>query len=186
MITPRLMTLMAMILGAAAFRLLPHPPNFTPIGAMALLGGACFADKRLAFIVPLTALLLSDLVLALTRYGAAVFGGQMAFVYASFAFIGCIGLWLRHRRRTLPIAGAALAGSTLFFVVTNFGVWATGALYPRTAAGLVECYVAALPFFRNTLLGDVCYAALLFGGFALAEKRFPVLREPPVVHARAF
>lgn len=186
MITPRLLTLVAMILAAAASRLLPHPPNFAPIGAMALFGGACFADKRLAFVVPLTAMALSDLALALTLYGRAVFGGQMAFVYASFALIVCIGLWIRGRRAPLTIAGGALAGAVLFFVVTNFGVWATGSWYPKTAAGLVACYAAALPFFRNTLLGDAFHAAVLFGGLAVAEKRFPALREPPVVHARAF
>jgi hypothetical protein len=182
MITPRLMTLMAMLLGAAASRLLPHPPNFAPIGAMALFGGACLADKRLAFALPLAAMALSDWGLVVTGQ-IPMPGSQSLWVYGSFALIVCLGLWLRRRRRALPIAGAALASSLLFFVVTNFGVWAGGALYPRTAAGLAECYAAAIPFFRNTLLGDALYATVLFGGWALAEKRFPLLRES--VPARA-
>jgi hypothetical protein len=169
MITPRLLTLVAMILAAAASRLVPHPPNFAPIGAMALFGGACFADKRLAFAVPLAAMALSDLALG--------FYNQTPWVYGSFALIVCVGFRLRQRRKPLSIAAAALASSILFYVVTNFGVWLTAALYPRTAAGLVTCYVAAIPFFRNTLLGDVVYSAALFGGLALAQKRFAVLRE---------
>jgi hypothetical protein len=77
----------------------------------------------------------------------------------------------------MPIAGAALASSIIFFVLTNFGVWAFGSWYPKTWEGLVACYVAAIPFFHNTLLGDAFYVSVLFGGLAFAEKRWPVLRE---------
>ncbi len=167
---PRLAVLTAMILTAAAARLLPHPPNFTPIAAMALFGGASFADRRLAFAVPLAALLLSDLCLGFYRL--------LPIVYGSFALIVCIGFWLRTRRRVLPVVVTALAGSFLFFLITNFGVWATGALYPQTWSGLGNCYGAAIPFFRNTLLGDGVFTAMLFGGLALAEKHFPILRAP--------
>jgi hypothetical protein len=167
---PRSSVLVGMILAAAAARLAPHAPNFTPIAAIALFGGAHFADKRLAFGVPLAALLLSDLVLG--------FYGGMAVVYGSFALIVGLGFWLRSRRTIWPIAGAALASSLLFFLVTNFGMWAAGSLYPRTLSGLGVCYAAAIPFFRNTLAGDLFFSAVMFGGFALAEKRFPSLREP--------
>jgi hypothetical protein len=88
---------------------------------------------------------------------------------------------LRQHRRLLPIAVATLVGAAMFYLVTNFGVWVTGVLYPQTAPGLLRCYTAAIPFFRNMLLGDACYVVLLFGGFALAEKRFVVLREPDSV-----
>ena len=104
--------------------------------------------------------------------------GHMEIVYGSFALVVCVGLLLRKRRSPLRIAGAALASSMLFFINTNFGVWAFGSLYPKTAAGLLTCYVAAIPFFQNTLAGDALYTAVLFGGFALAERLFPVLREP--------
>lgn len=160
--------LAGMILAAAASRLIPHPPNFTPIAAMALFGGAQFADKRAAFLVPLAGLFLSDLALGLHS--------GMPVVYGSFALIVCLGFWLREHRGAGRVAAAGLSGSILFFVLTNFAVWARGTMYPKTAAGLAECYTAALPFFRNTLLGDALYLTILFGGLALAERRSPALR----------
>jgi hypothetical protein len=172
---PRFTTLAGMIFLAAASRLIPHPPNFTPIAAMALFGGAYISDKRLAFGLPLAALLLSDAMLG--------FYHGMIWVYGSFALIVCLGLQLQSRRRLLPIAATALAGSVLFFALTNFGVWISDGLYPRTLEGLAACYVAAIPFFQNTIAGDLVYTALLFGGFAFAEKKFPVLREPTAAGA---
>ena len=83
---------------------------------------------------------------------------------------------MQQHRSALTIAGAALASSALFFIVTNFGVWALDNMYPRTIAGLIACYTAALPFFRNTLEGDLLYTLVLFGGFALLERQFPALR----------
>ncbi len=160
---PRLALLITMVFGAAVMRLLPHLPNFTPIAAMALFGGAYFSDKRLAFLIPFSALFLSDLILGLHA--------QMPVVYASIALIVCIGFSLQKRQRWLPIAGAALASSVLFFMTTNFGVWLFSSWYPRNMAGLIACYVAAIPFFGNTLLGDALYTAVLFGGVALAARR---------------
>ncbi len=181
----RFLVLAGIILAVALSRLLPHPLNFTPIGAMALFGGACFADKRMAFFVPLAAMLLSDLAIVLLSGNIAQgLHGTLPAVYASFALIVCLGFWLRGRRKVVPIAAATLASATLFFVVTNFGVWATSSLYPQTWDGLVACYVAAIPFFQNTLLGDAFYATLLFGGLALAEKGLPVLREPALAQVR--
>ncbi|HZP60305.1 MAG TPA: DUF6580 family putative transport protein [Opitutaceae bacterium] len=167
MIRPRFAVLTGMIFAAAAARLIPHPPNFTPIAALALFGGAHFADKRLAFAVPLAALLLSDAALG--------FYPGMPAVYVSFALVVVLGLGLRRRHAPLPIAGAALAGSVLFFLLTNFAVWSAGGLYPRTAAGVAECYIAAVPFFGHTVAGDLFFTAVLFGGFALMQKRWPVL-----------
>jgi hypothetical protein len=174
----RAIVLVGIIIVAAAFRLLPHPPNVTPIGALALFGGAVFADKRAAFLVPLTALFGSDLALGLI-------GGNLSFglhrmlpvVYGSFAVMVCLGFWLRRRRRALPIAGATMAGSTTFFVLTNFGVWALADLYPKTWEGLAACYIAAIPFFHNTVFGDALYVSLLFGGLALVERGRPLVRE---------
>jgi hypothetical protein len=169
------MVLTAMILAAAFSRLIPHPPNLASVAAVALFGGAYFSDRRLAFLVPLAALFLSDLVLGFYR--------GMEVVYLSFALIVCIGLWLQRNRTAPRIAGAAVASSALFFLVTNFDVWAFGSLYPRTLEGLIACYVAAIPFFGNTLLGDLFYTAVLFGGFVLLERRFSRLREPAIVPA---
>lgn len=162
--------LAGMILAATASRLIPHPPNFSPIAALALFGGASFASKRAAFFVPLFGLFLSDLVLG--------FYSITPVIYGSFALITCLGLWLRWRQNVSRIAGAAIVSALLFFVLTNFGVWALGNLYPKTWAGLADCYVAAIPFFRNTLASNLLYSALLFGGLALVEKRFASLREP--------
>jgi len=168
-LSPRFVTLVGMILAAAVTRLIAHPPNFTPIGALALFGGASFADRRVAFGVPLLALFLGDLVLG--------FHTLMPAVYASFALIVFLGFWLRGRRRLVPIAGAALACSLLFFVVTNFAVWAQSGSYEASWQGLVMCYVAAVPFFYNTVMGDATYAVALFAGLALAEHAFPRLLE---------
>lgn len=179
MLKPRFLTLVGMILAAAMTRLLPHPPNFAAIGATALFGGVQLESKPAAFAVPLVAMILSDVLLG---FG---FHPVLPFVYGSFALIVCVGRLVRRRRSPLTIGGAALTGSVLFFVVTNLGVWLEGDLYPRTLSGLVTCYVAALPFFGNTLAGDAVYTVLLFGGFALAQKHFPVLRaQAPRVEVR--
>ena len=165
----RMIAIGILISAAALSRLLPHPPNVTPIAAMALFGGSSFADARIAVAVPLAAMLASDVFLGLHA--------TIPFVYLSFLLITGIGLWLRSRRRAVTIAGAAVAGSVAFFVITNFGVWATTALYPQTAAGLQAAYVAGLPFFRNTLIGDLFYCAVLFGGLALMERVVPSIRQ---------
>jgi predicted small integral membrane protein len=172
---PRFTVLAGIILAAAASRLIPHPPNFTPVAALALFGGASFASKRVALLVPLAAMFLSDLVLGLSLITPVVYG--------SFALIVGLGLWLRRRKSFSRVAFAAIASALLFFVLTNFGVWALGSWYPKTWAGLADCYVAAIPFFRNTLASSLLYSALLFGGWALAEKRFASLREPAVAAA---
>jgi hypothetical protein len=175
----RFLLLLGMTAAAAASRVLPHPPNVTPIAAVALLGGARFADRRAAFVVPLGAMLASDLVLGmLHRNLGLVFDPMLLVIYGCFATTVCLGFLLRRHRGVLPIAAATLAASILFFVASNLGVWALGTLYPRTRTGLLECFVAALPFFRNTVLGDAMYAVALFGGLALAERGFPALRDP--------
>ncbi|MGH7275164.1 MAG: DUF6580 family putative transport protein [Nitrospiria bacterium] len=171
MLNVRFLTLVGIVLAAAAMRLIPHPPNFAPIMAMALFGGAYFASKKAAFAVPLAAMCLSDLFLG--------FDGSMPFIYGSFGLTVCLGMMIQDRRSPLRIGSAALAGSVLFFIFTNFGGWLTGHLYPKTAEGLIASYVAAIPFFRNTLLGDAVYTILLFGGFALALRYSSALRKGP-------
>jgi hypothetical protein len=163
----RLLALGIAILGAAALRLVPHPANFAPIGAMALFSGAQLGRRPIAFAAPFGALLVSDAFLG--------FYAGMEWVYASVALIVLIG-WLVNRRITVVRVGAAaLASSVLFFVVTNFGTWVASGMYPHNFAGLAACYVAAIPFFQNTVAGDLVYSALLFGGFALLEDAIPSL-----------
>src|SRR5260370_6786429 len=107
----------------------------------------------------------------------------MCFLYVGSFLIVLMGLLLRTRRNVPAIAGATLAGSVIFFVVTNFGVWAFGGLdvngnpYPHTLEGFLYCYSEAIPFFKNTLLGDAMYSTALFGGFAVATQCWPALRE---------
>jgi hypothetical protein len=107
--------------------------------------------------------------------------GLIPIIYGSFAVAVCLGFWLRRRRRILPIVGTVLANSVLFFGVSNLAVWVVSSSYSKTWGGLVTCYLAAIPFFRNTLLGDGLYASVLFGGFALAEYGIPALREAEFV-----
>jgi hypothetical protein len=164
----RLLALLSAILVAAAGRLVPHPPNFTPVDAMALFSGAYLGRRLVAFAAPLGALFLSDLVLG--------FYHGMATVYSATALIVLIGWFAVKRVSPLRVGLAAIAGSILFFLVTNFGVWAGSGIYPHTSAGLAACYAAAIPFFKNTLAGDLFYAVLLFGGFRIAELLVPQLR----------
>jgi len=168
----RLIVLAGIILAAAALRTAPHPWNFTPVGAMALFSGAMLRDRRLACGFPLAAMFVSDLVIGLHAL--------MPVVYASFLVSVGIGRWLAPARTLPRIAGATLAGALQFFLVTNFAIWLVPGVgsYPKTPVGLMACYIAGLPFFWNTVASDAFYVALLFGGFALAERWFPALREP--------
>lgn len=168
MINSRVLILFAIVLLAAATRLLPHPPNFTPIAAMALFGGAYFSDKRMAFILPLLAMILSDIFLG--------FHGLMTFVYICFVLTVYMGFSLRGKVSFLAVTGGAVGSSVLFFIVTNFGVWITGSWYPKSIEGLLMCYAAAVPFFHNTLAGTLVYSAILFGGFELIQQRYPAVR----------
>jgi hypothetical protein len=165
----RLITLSIIVFSIALFRLLPHPPNVSPIAAMALFGGVYFADRRLAFLLPFAALLLSDLLIGLHD--------TMLYVYAGFALTVLIGFYIRSKLSATRIAAAAVFSSMLFFALTNFGVWLTSGMYPATAAGLMQAYVAGIPFLQNSLLGNLVFTALMFGGFALLQQRYRVLRQ---------
>ena len=166
----RWMAVAAVILAAALARLLPHPPNVTPIAAMALFGGAYGAGLFPALLLPLAAMAVSDVVMTLTGHADGGWHGTLPFVYASLLAMVGIGRLVARRLTALGVAGGAVAASLLFFVVTNFGTWWAGGIYPLTPAGLSACFVAALPFLRLTLLGDLFYSGLLFGGFALGER----------------
>jgi len=172
----RTLLALAIIALAAALRIAPHPWNFTPVGAMALFSGAIIRNRRLAFLFPILALFVGDIFVG--------FHKLMPVVYASFLVSVAIGFLLRDRRTVGRIGLATLLGAIQFFLVTNFAVWAFGLSYPRSSAGLLACYIAGIPFFWNTLAGDAVYAALFFGGFALAERLFPALREPALDVAR--
>ena len=161
----RVLALLAAIFLAAVLRLVPHPPNFTPIGAMALFSAAYLGRRALAFVAPLAAMLLS----------AAVLGFYSGFwvTYLAIGLVVLIGWLALARVSPIRVGAAAIASSLTFFLVSNFGTWALSGMYPHTAAGLAACYVAAIPFFQNTLAGDLFYATLLFGGFRIVELLAP-------------
>lgn len=147
-------TLTFIILLAALSRLVVHPANFTPVAAMALASGAFFGRKSLGLLIPIAALLISDLIIG-------VYPG-MFFNYLAMVVIFFLGSSYCQNLKFLKVAGATISGSVVFFVLSNFGVWLVGGLYPRTVEGFVNCYVNAIPFFGNTLLGDLTYSAVIF------------------------
>lgn len=156
-------TLILMILVAAFSRLIPHMPNFTAIVAMGLLAGAQFQNRTLAVLVPLAALLVSDLLIG--------FHGEMLWVYGSIAFISLLSVsLLNSQSRWTRIALVSLASSVLFFLVTNFAVWLEAGLYPKTFMGLTDCYLMALPFLANQVAGDLFYSGVLFGAYAMVRN----------------
>ena len=138
-------------------RFLPHIPNFAPIAAMALFAGT-YLNKKYALIVPIVAMLLADYFIGF--YNPYI----MASVYGSFILIGVMGIWLKNHKTLFNVIGSCLSGSIIFFLVTNFAVWAVPrSFYPHTAQGLLDCYVMGLPFFRNTIAGDIFYVGAFFG-----------------------
>jgi len=149
--------ILIIIVVAALMRLLPHLPNVTPVTAMALFSGVYFTDKRYAFFIPLLAMVLSDIVLG--------FSWITFFVYASFILVSYIG----YASKKIKIT-TILLSSISFFIITNFGVWILG--YPKTLDGLLECYTLAIPFFRNSLIGDFFYAGVMYYGFEFISKRY--------------
>lgn len=165
-LSPRSLFIIGVILFGAFMRLMPHWPNFTPIAAMALFGGAYFQKKHLAFVVPLAALFLSDLILGLHQW--------LVPVYISFALVTGMGLLLKNRIKMGPVVLASVMAALLFFVITNFAVWIGSPYYPKNIGGLIECYVAGLPFLNNAMLGNLVYSGVFFGGFYLVKQRFPV------------
>lgn len=148
--------LFSFVLIAALTRLVPHPPNFAPITAMSLFAGAYFTRKQLAFIVPLLAMLISDLFLGF--YTISIF------VYLSFAVITWMG---QQQNKVTP--KIVLLGSVLFFLISNIGVWLLH--YPKTIDGLVNCFALAIPFFATSLIGDIFYSVILVFGFSAISRR---------------
>jgi uncharacterized protein DUF6580 len=163
------------VAAAILLRLAPHPWNVTPLGSMFLFGGATFKSRAASLLVPLAALMLSDLFVVTVVWGGR-YDWYTPYTWIAFLLVGLIGWLLRGRMTGLNVLAASLAGSIVFFVVSNFGVWLNGLDYPQTREGLVECYIAALPFFRNAILGDLFYAGLMFGSYHWLSRRIPRLR----------
>lgn len=161
--------IVSMVCIAIASRLMPHYPNFTAVGAVALFGGA-YLSKRWAFIVPLAALFVSDLFLNNLIYaefmeGFTLFTPNGWWMYGAFALVIMLGMGLLKKVTPGRFLGAATGAAVIFFVVTNFGVWLSSPLYAKTGTGLIACYTAAVPFFWNTLMGNLAFGSVLFGAY---------------------
>lgn len=163
----KVVLVLALVALAIWTRFMPHPANFTALTAVALFGGALL-PRRLSIVVPLAAMIISDLFIGMHSLSLVV--------WASFALVAVLGGVLRNKQTPLRIALSSIAGSTLFFIITNFAVWAEGRMYVMNLAGLVQSYVNALPFYRNMLAGDLLYAGLLFGAYAAIVYGVKVMR----------
>jgi hypothetical protein len=173
-----LFIILAITFGALS-RLLPHPSNFTAIGAIALFGGAYLTNRYLAILVPVIAVWFSDIVLNNTVYAQA---GQFVWFYEgawlqylSTALCAVLGIVMMKRVNAPRFIGSSVATALLFFVITNLGVWYGSAMYSKSLGGLMQCYIAGVPFLGWAVLGNLFFGAILFGGFELAGRRFPKL-----------
>ncbi|MDD2191379.1 MAG: hypothetical protein PHO12_02390 [Bacteroidales bacterium] len=169
------------IIIAAMSRLIPHPANFAPIGAIALFGSAYYSKRYWMYVIPIFSIWLSDLVLNNIVYGQYFehfvwFYGGSLFTYAAFAIIVLMGRFGLKNIKFQNVFFSTIGASIIFFIVSNFGVWVSSGLYPHTFLGLQTCYIAGIPFFNNTLIGDFVYTGLLFGVFELLQFKFPILR----------
>jgi len=156
------------IMASMIMRVVPHPANFIPIGALALLSGV-YIKSKWGILLPVAVMMTSDLIIGMHSL--------VLFTWGSFLVFGMIGWWIRKNKNIFRMIGGAISGSVIFYLVTNFAVWAFTPLYNKTATGLIDSYYMAIPFFRNAALGDLFYAGVFFGAFelvyflALARKK---------------
>ncbi len=150
------------VLIGVSLRLLPHPPNFSPIAAIALFGGV-YLSRKLAFLLPMTAMIISDTFIG--YYETTL----MLFVYGSFLICVLLGFWLKKHKKWQTILAGSLLSSIIFFLLTNFAVWAFTPWYAKTLSGFVQCYLMAIPFFRNTLFGDLFYVIVFFVSYEVIQ-----------------
>lgn len=171
-----------LILLAALSRLIPHPANFAPIGGMALFGAAYYSRRVWAFVIPIVSMWISDLILNNVVYAQYFdnfvwFYSGAWFTYGAFILMVLMGIFTLRKMKIPNLLLSALGASIIFFLVSNFGVWFSGSMYPGNFAGLTACYAAGIPFFKNTVMGDLFYTTLLFGAFQLSAHRFPILKK---------
>jgi len=154
------LTILLIILAgvAVAVRLLPHPANFTPVVAVSLFAGY-YLPKKWVIILPVLVMLISDLIIGFYDWRL------MLTVYGCFVLTGIMGTAIKKSRNPLTVLTTTMSASLGFFLITNFAVWAFSSWYAHSLSGLLTCYVLAVPFFRNTFLGDLFFVAILFGGY---------------------
>lgn len=180
-INTRNLILVLIILSAAMLRILNVGKfgdwaNFTPVGAIALFAGTYFRNRWTAYAVPLLILFVSDILVNYGYFGQiTLFYEGIVWVYFAFALMVLAGSFIK-RVTVLNVFLAAIASVLIHWLITNLGVWLGGTLYPQTWAGMVDCYVKAIPFERNLLLGNLAYGTILYGGFEWAKRYFPSLQ----------
>lgn len=178
--TKNILLLSVIVFFGVISRFLPHPPNFTPLTAIALFAGAYLLKSKWAYIIPIGALLISDFILQILFWtGVREFPGfypNMILVYGAFALVVAIGTGLKGRIKVLPVMGSALLASLLFFVITNFGSWLSLPMYTKDFSGLMSAYAAGIPFYKWTMLGDLLYTGVLFTAFETVIQSSPAVQ----------
>ncbi len=178
-----LITAVLVIFAGAMARLIPHPINFAPIGALAIFGGMTIKEKKYALVLPLGALLLSDLLFELFTKTPGFYGGSQYFVYGAFILVTFLATLVK-KTTVMSVFAACVWSGIIFFALSNFGVWASGGYYPKTWAGLTTCFAAAIPFYSNdffgnmalnTLWSNIFFSGLLFGAYYLVKQSLPVI-----------
>lgn len=169
-LTPRFIVLSLLVIAAASTRalpyLIPHMWNFTAVGALAIFAGAQFSDKKLAFIMPLAAMAISDLFIG---------NGFSLVVYLGFTAMVACGFLVRQKVNVSNVVLASFISASVFYLITNFALFYPATMYPHNLSGILTSYAAALPFFRNMLIGNMVFSAVLFSSFYLLVKRYPTL-----------
>lgn len=166
------------VLGARilSIKMVGHPVSFAPMTALALFCGAYLGSGLMAFLLPFAAIIVSDQVLNLAFYGApglmtsGPFYPGWYWQYLCYALFVLVGALVKPNRSAFRIAGTSVAASLVFFLISNFGVWASTAMYPRTADGLIECLVMGLPFLKSAAVADLFFCAVFFGSFELLRR----------------
>ena len=177
------------ILLAAFTRIMPHPPNFSPMAAIGLFGAAHFAKKWQAFFIPLIGIWISDLVINNYVYSSSSsnfvwFYSGFYWQYISYILIIFAGLFIFNRGISLTKTfGGMISSSGIFFLVSNFGVWAGGTMYPKNFGGLITCYAAGVPFIHNTIISDVLFTTVLFGTYYLLQVEYSSLKIKPLKYS---
>ena len=177
----RFLVLSGFIIIAALSRIIPHPYNFAPLGAMSLFGAAYFADKKFSFLLPLAAFFVSDLLVNNILYagfydGFVLFTPGFYWMYGSIALIVVAGIFILKKVDMTTVIAGSLSASVIFFLVTNFGAWLGSPMYPQSLNGLFMSYAAGIPFFHYTILGDLVYSGVMFGAFEYAKQKVPALQ----------
>lgn len=176
--------LVSIIFLAAMSRLIPHMQNFSPVCALGLFGAAHFDKKWKALLIPIAATLLSDVFISqFIHSNHPFFYIGIEWQYISYFLIVLIGFRLFKKVNALTVTGGIVASTLVFYLVTNLGCWPGNPIYTQDMNGLMTCMIAGLPFVKGTLMSNLVYSVLLFGGYALLQNRFEILRSNQLVQA---